>query len=594
VRYGDEGPDAADALLEAFLAPAREAGQGIHLKNLYNDYVYFWRWALWKVFETSKGAGIVSFITASSYLRGPAFIGMRQHMRQVLDELWIIDLEGDSLGPRKTENVFDIQTPVAIAVGVRYGEPQPDQPAATHYVKLTGSRGEKLAALAAITSFDDLSWLECLSGWAQPFLPRGEGDYFSWPLLTDLLPWQHSGIQFKRSWPIAAGTAVLESRWRALVAANLPRRRELFRETGYRTLTSSVSKPNEVSKLARISDLSADSLPPGYDSYAFRSFDRSWAFLDPRLADRLRPPLITARSVSQIYLTSLLTTVLGAGPAATVAASPPDLHHFRGSFGGKDVVPLWRDAEAREPNITGGLLELMGEELRRPVEPEDLFAYIYSLLASPAYADRYSEELSIPGPRVPVTRNTTLFTAGVDLGKRLLWLHTFGERCVPEGERRGRVPAGRARALIAIPSQPDRYPEDFTWDEEREVLRVGTGEIGPVDRAVWELSVSGLQIVSSWLGYRMRQPTGKRSSPLDDILPERWTTEMTEELLRLLWILEHTVELYPALAENLQAIAGGATFGAQELPHPSAAEREAPHEEPDPAEQPQPDLPLGS
>ena len=125
---------------------------GIHLKNLYNDYVYFWRWALWKVFDSTEDSGIVSFITASSYLRGPGFIGMRRKMREVFDELWLIDLEGDGIGTRKTENVFAIRTPVAIAIGVRDGPPKPETPARVWKTKLTGSEREKLAALDAAES----------------------------------------------------------------------------------------------------------------------------------------------------------------------------------------------------------------------------------------------------------------------------------------------------------------------------------------------------------------------------------------------------------------------------------------------------------
>ena len=59
VRHGD--PDAPTKqqsmrpLLDAFLDPVRQAGAGVHLKNLYNDYVYFWRWALWKVFDSTNG-----------------------------------------------------------------------------------------------------------------------------------------------------------------------------------------------------------------------------------------------------------------------------------------------------------------------------------------------------------------------------------------------------------------------------------------------------------------------------------------------------------------------------------------------------------
>ncbi len=123
VRYGDEGSD-EPPILEDFLKPARDAGQGVHIKNLYNDYVYFWRWALWKVLDSTTDSGIVTFITASSYLRGPGFSGMRRKMREVFDELWVIDLEGDNIGARKTENVFSIQTPVAIAIGLREGEPK--------------------------------------------------------------------------------------------------------------------------------------------------------------------------------------------------------------------------------------------------------------------------------------------------------------------------------------------------------------------------------------------------------------------------------------------------------------------------------------
>ena len=108
VREGDPNVPDETPILDDFLRPAREAEAGVHLKNLYNLYVYFWRWTLWKMFENPHAArtGIVSFITASSYLRGPGFGGMRQKMREAFDEIWILDLEGDNLGARKTENVF--------------------------------------------------------------------------------------------------------------------------------------------------------------------------------------------------------------------------------------------------------------------------------------------------------------------------------------------------------------------------------------------------------------------------------------------------------------------------------------------------------
>ena len=66
IRYGDGIPDKTQVdlpLLEDFLKPARDCGVGNYLPSLYNDYVYFWRWAIWKLFEQQKQGGIVTFIT---------------------------------------------------------------------------------------------------------------------------------------------------------------------------------------------------------------------------------------------------------------------------------------------------------------------------------------------------------------------------------------------------------------------------------------------------------------------------------------------------------------------------------------------------
>ena len=98
--------------------------------------------------------------------------------------------------------------------------------------------------------------------------------------------------------------------------------------------------------------LPADEPMPACRPYAWRPFDRQWALVDARVCDRPRPSLWRTWSVQQRYLPSLLSGVMGVGPAALISDAVPDLHHFRGSYGGRDVVPLWRDAEATVPNIT--------------------------------------------------------------------------------------------------------------------------------------------------------------------------------------------------------------------------------------------------
>lgn len=155
-----------------------------------------------------------------------------------------------------------------------------------------------------------------------------------------------------------------------------------------------------------------------------------------------------------------------------------DRHHFRGSFGGKDVIPLWRDAAASEPNVTAGLLDRLSAAFGRKVAVEDLFAYAYAVLATPRYVERFSEELTVPGPRLPLTRDAALFDAAAALGRELIHLHTYGERFVPKGGKAGQVSQGRARLTVAIPDTPEGYPEDFEFDPAAQTLRVGAGGCG--------------------------------------------------------------------------------------------------------------------
>jgi hypothetical protein len=78
------------------------------------------------------------------------------------------------------------------------------------------------------------------------------------------------------------------------------------------------------------------------------------------------------------------------------------------------------------------------------------------------------------------------------------------------------------------------------------------------------------------LAYRRRSGAGKRSSPLDEIRPPVWTAQLTDQFLEMLWVLEHTVALYPDLQRLLEEIVKGDCFLASDFPQPTAIEREVP------------------
>jgi len=565
VRWGNNEKGAA-AILKDFLDPAIAAGHGVHVKNLYNLYVYFWRWALWKVFEhtTAAGPGIVSFISASSYLDGDAFSGMREHMRRLCDEIWIIDLGGEGRGTRKSDNVFAIQTPVAIAVAARYGKTRKDTPAKVRYVRIDGTREEKLRALDAITDFACRQWEDCPDDWGAPFRPAGAGDYFAWPLLTDLFPWQHSGVQLKRTWPIAPDKDTLQRRWRELLTSK--DRSAAFHGTGDREVEGTYRVAlTRGADFTPIAQLPSNAPMPPVALYAYRSFDRQYVIADGRLMSRPRPDLWAARGDRQIFLTSLLTQLLGSGSALTACAAIPDLHHFAGG-GAKDIAPLYRDAQCNDPNILPGLLDALAKKHRREVTPEDFLAYVYGLLAQPAFTELFADQLGTRELREPVTKDARLFSRVQSVGAKLLWLHTYGQRFIPKGHHKGQVPRGAAQCVKPVPGDAAGYPEKYDYNDATKTLRVGDGQFAPVAREVYDFEVSGLKVVQSWLAYRMRNPKGRKSSPLDEINTERWPSEFTDELLELLWVLEATVAGYPAQAELLSAVLAGPCFQADELP----------------------------
>jgi hypothetical protein len=578
VRFGDQVKGGAKledqggrVIFRDFTEPATKAGAGLHLKNLYNDYIYFWRWALWRLFEQQKCGGIVTFITASSYLAGPGFVGVREFMRRTFDDLWIIDLGGDNLGARKTENIFNITVPVAIAIGVRKSQPSQDTPATVRYYRIEAdSRKEKSESAERIFCFADVKWCVCPDSWEGPFLPNGNGNFFVWPLIDQLFPWHLSGVEVGRNWCIAETKELLNSRWQKFVQEPTAKNLSPSRDTGLHSAKSGWSGEALASSLHKLAE-KGDS--PWSISFTFRSYDLQNVFIDPRLCNWPRPDGQRISSDRQVFFGSLLTEQLANGQAITAASRLPDRNAFHGRSG--RFFPLYRDAAGTEPNVTGGLLDTLGKEYGSTPSAEDFAAYVYAVLGGQSYTRRFWNELETPGPRVPLTRDGKTFAKAAKFGRKLIWLHTYAERF--RGEDRGEeVSQGKAMTVKGVSSNTAHFPAEYGYDPSKQEIAVGDGRFGPAVPEVWEFEVSGLKVVQSWLSYRMKKRAGKKSSPLDDIRPERWTARMSDDFLELLWVLEATLAMEPALSAILDNVISGACFCAGDLPMPSREERKAP------------------
>ncbi|SOC47824.1 N-6 DNA Methylase [Blastococcus aggregatus] len=556
------------------LAAFREPGNGLAEYVLSNLYVYFWRWATWKVFDAhpDSGDGVICFITTSGYLKGPGFAGMRRYLRAHASEGWIIDGTPEGHQPDVNTRIFGgVQQPVAIGLFVRRSDNDPEVPAPVHYRALHGRQSEKFDALKAISVDEPDGWEDCPTGWTAPFLPAGGDEWAASPALEDLFPWQSPGVKPNRTWVYAPLPNTLIQRWRTLVTAPDDEKPDLFRESRDASLTrSKPGLPGFEHPAGPVANESGPCLPPV--QVAYRSFDLQYVIPDDRVLSTPRTDLWRVRGEHQLYVTELHSEAIRPGPALTFAAHTPDMHHFKGSGGGR-VLPLHASADRSRPNVAPGLLDLLAEHLDVEVGPEDLIAYVAAVTAHPGFAARFAEDLRTPGIRVPLTADPDVWSAAVTLGRRILWLHTRGERMAdPSAGRPAGLPriadeSARPKVLTAVPDSPDGMPDELGYDPATRVLSVGEGRIGPVAPEVWAYEVSGMNVLRKWFGYRRatRPRTRGEQSPLDDIRPTSWPAAYTSDLLQLLEVLTLVTQAEPEQAELLERVMSGASITVADL-----------------------------
>jgi hypothetical protein len=411
--------------------------------------------------------------------------------------------------------------------------------------------------------------------WDAPFSPDGEGKFFSWPLLSDLMPWQNNGVKAGRTWVVGPSRDCLTSRTIRLINCKTSDKVTYFKNspTGKKWGDSAIQLPPSNSPVPSLDEASNEDIP--LRRFGYRSFDRQWIIADARVLDRPARQLWHVQGERQVYFASLLYEVLGDGPAMTCSSYVPDLHYFC-NRGAKDILPLYKDLHTLEPNVSTTLLDRLAVRFDRPRKDlgEDVPAYIYAILANPAYTELFATELLRKEIRIPFSQDADLFAKVAKLGRYLIWLHTYCERFVSSDQGRPKkIPVGSAKCKIAVPDSIEGYPEVFSWDEATLELHVGAGVFGPVSKNIYDFKVSGFMVVQSWLGYRMKVRRGRKSSPLDNMAPVSWTRDFTVELLELLWVLEATLECYPQQAVLFKAVLSGPLFLEKDLPPVVESER---------------------
>ncbi|MCI3275604.1 type ISP restriction/modification enzyme [Streptomyces cylindrosporus] len=332
------------------------------------------------------------------------------------------------------------------------------------------------------------------------------------PPLADLMPWSVAPPRLGRGWPTGPDAASLKARWDALLKADGPDREALFEPTRSRTLHSAVGQlPGQSSGTEKLVRASGPAPEPVRVLHA--PFDEQWLIPDHRLIDSARPELWRVADEQQVFVVEAASEPPGPHLLAT-----PHLPLLRPGR----VRPLYRRPGAAEPNLAPGLLEHLGSRLGHPVEPLDMLAWILATAR--------------PDLTVPLTQDAGLWSRGVELGRRVLWL-------MRRNGERPKLPGGR-RPYVRAPL-PSR-PLTIAYDRDEETLLLDEGRVSPVPPEAWDFEAAGVRVLEQWFTTRTAEA---EPGTLAAIRPTTWPQPWTSELLELITVLALLAEVRPRQEE---------------------------------------------
>ncbi|MDY6839750.1 MAG: type ISP restriction/modification enzyme [Thermodesulfobacteriota bacterium] len=497
----------------AFIAREMEAYKELvrserNLMPLSDDYVKFLRFAQWKI--DRSGVGLVGMITNHSYLDNPTFRGMRYSLMKTFDEIYVLDLHGNSLKREicpdgsKDENVFDIRPGAAIALLVRH---QGNQKAKVHHADLWGSRENKYEWLQN----HDIKTTEWEVTASKPelylFLPRDEAAlkrYNEFVPVTQVFPVNSTGIKTHRDhFVIDFDREALKRRIRMFLDSKLPDEfvRETFELKDNRDWKLA-EKRGEIQKDGDWEDKIAQCL--------YRPFDRRWVFYHYHAIDFGREAVMRHVTLDNVALVTMRQVVLNEPYTHAVATSCiVDNRTFVSSKGTTQILPLYlypdtsqeglfasvKAGEHRKPNLNAKLLGTLKAEYGDVPNPEKIFHYIYAVLYADTYRKKYAEFLKTDFPRIPFSADFALFQSLAALGERIVGLHLLrSEELDPpaarfQGKGDNRVAGTKGKGFRYEPKEERVYINKTQYFE-------------PVPRELWEYQIGGYQVLSKWLKDR--------------------------------------------------------------------------------------------
>lgn len=474
---------------------------------LQDDYVKFLRFAQWKI--QKAGQGVVGMITNHSYLDNPTFRGMRQSLMKTFNEIYFLDLHGNALKKEKTpdggkdENVFDIRQGVSIALFLKEKNKKGSK---IYHSDLFGLRSEKYKWLEKHEFKPrNYSALKPESPWYF-FIPRdtkGIESYNDWAKVNEIFPVNNVGIVTARD-HFAIDEEVYPLKNRIRQFRDLKVDDNIIRE-GFKLKDTSTFKLKKFrQELSKVKDWEDYILPIQY-----RPFDKRFIYYSKWVVER--PIYDTMKHMIKVKDNLALTVgrqgqVVGNASLWNLALISDAVVDFNLYYrGGELLFPLYvlpnngngngdlfnAPKHDPEPNIAEIIYETLKEHYGNRLKPEQVLHYIYGILYSNTYREKYAEFLKIDFPRIPFTADKHLFQELAKLGEILSELHLLKHSSLtkPVSKYKGK-------------GDNDKIEKPTYAEDEERVYINDEKYFDNITPAIWNYYIGGYQIMEKYLKDR--------------------------------------------------------------------------------------------
>ena len=463
-------------------------------KWINDDYVKFLRYGQYYI--ERNGSGVLAFINPHGFLDNPTFRGMRWHLLKTYDKIYTIDLHGNA---KKKEtapdgsadvNVFDIEQGVSINVFVKTGNKKSNELAKVFHFDLFGKRESKYDFLSE-NSLNQINFKELPNIAPNYFFVSkdfsSQKDYDNGLKLTDLFPLNNVGI-------VTAKDNVLIKDTKKELKSSV--------ETFYQIEV----EPNLIRPIS------------------YRPFDEKFVYYDIKLIERAREKLMqhfingknlgialckqfkTGDTYQHVSISNKIIESCFVSNRTSEITSIFPLYLYPET----NVQQTIGQSTERQPNLNTEIVKQLADKLgltftndkettKDTFAPVDILDYIYAVLHSPTYREKYKEFLKIDFPRVPYPKDKKTFWQLVNLGSQIRQIHLLESPTVE-------------KYITQYPIDGDNIVTKPKYQDGKVYIN-DTQYFNNVPQTAWEFYIGGYQPAQKWLKDRK-----DRKLEFDDIL----------------------------------------------------------------------------